>query len=359
MLARILLVLFLLSAAAAHAGQGAPSECPADLEALSAYMVANDSGAHDLLKKAGRARLEAALSSARAKVAATQDDASCLAALREYLKTFRERHLSLRPAAPPPAGAQTHAKPSFRTLSDRTAVLVVPSFGDQDGSAIANFVETHADDIARRPNLIIDVRGNAGGSDWTYVPLLKVIDANVRRDIGAWMLATPANSAANRIACDVLAPASKTCRDATNAAAEAMDKAPAGTFIPMPGQADVEILSPDKVWSRPSRIGILVDHGCGSSCEEFLLAARQSFKVKLFGQPSMGSLDYSNLRPWTLPSRKRLLLYATSKSLRLPIFSVDLAGIPPDQLLLPSPTGPSSSEREVLDVQRVLESVQR
>jgi hypothetical protein len=31
---------------------------------------------------------------------------------------------------------------------------------------------------------------------------------------------------------------------------------------------------------------VLIDSPCGSSCEEFLLAVRQSFNVKLVGQPS-------------------------------------------------------------------------
>jgi hypothetical protein len=101
----------------------------------------------------------------------------------------------------------------------------------------------------------------------------------------------------------------------------------------------------------------LVDKRCGSSCEEFLLAVRQSFKVKLFGQSSAGSLDYSNLRPFVLPSGKRLLMYATSRSLRLPQLSVDAAGIPPDQVL-PVPTGPAEREEETIEVQQVLESGQ-
>jgi hypothetical protein len=45
---------------------------------------------------------------------------------------------------------------------------------------------------------------------------------------------------------------------------------------------------------RPIQVAVLVGHQCGSSCEEFLLAVRQSFHVKLLGRPSHGSLDYSN-----------------------------------------------------------------
>ena len=80
-----------------------------------------------------------------------------------------------------------------------------------------------------------------------------------------------------------------------------MDRAPPGTFIPIPGEPAVEIVEPEKVTRYPQRVAVLVDKRCGSTCEEFLLVARQSFKVKLFGQSSAGSLDYSNLRPFTLP----------------------------------------------------------
>jgi hypothetical protein len=37
---------------------------------------------------------------------------------------------------------------------------------------------------------------------------------------------------------------------------------------------------------NPRRIAVLIDRGCGNSCEEFVLAVRQSFKVKTFGRPT-------------------------------------------------------------------------
>ena len=318
-------------------------------------MLANDAGARDHVAQKGQATFDAAFVAARGLAAAAGSDDSCLAALRTYLMAFRRTHLSVRSV-----GAVPRPKtpgPEFRIVSARTALLSVPSFADQAGEAIARILKKNERDIAQRPNLIIDVRGNTGGSDWTYQPLLPLVAANTRRRVGAMLLATPANSAANRAVCDFMAPDSKQCRDATRAASEAMNRAPPGTFIPIPGEPAVEIVEPEKVAPYPQRVAVLVDKRCASTCEEFLLVARQSFKVKLFGQSSAGSLDYSNLRPFMLPSGKRPLMYATSRSLRLPQVSVDAAGIPPDQVL-PVPVDAAGSEEEIAEVQRVLESGQ-
>ena len=349
-------LLMTLVARAAHAQASTASECVADLDVLAPYMLANDAGARDHVAQKGQATFDAALVAARAMAAAAADDDACLTALRSYLATFRTTHLSIRSTAASAGGSRPAPPlPSFRVLSAETALLTVPSFADQAGEAIARTLDEHARDLAQRPNLVIDVRGNGGGSDWTYQPLLALVAANTRRDVGAMLLATAANSAANRAVCALLAPDSKQCRDAARAESEAMDRAPSGTFIAMPGEPAVAIVEPDHVAANPRRIGVLVDRRCGSTCEEFLLAVRQSFKVKLFGQSSAGSLDYSNLRPFVLPSGKRLLMYATSRSLRLPQFAVDLAGIAPDQVW-PAPADAAAREQEVRDVQHVLES---
>ena len=50
-----------------------------------------------------------------------------------------------------------------RIVSAKTPLLSIPSFADQAGAAISSIVARHARDIAQRPNLIIDVRGNTAG----------------------------------------------------------------------------------------------------------------------------------------------------------------------------------------------------
>ena len=105
---------------------------------------------------------------------------------------------------------------------------------------------------------------------------------------------------------------------------------------------------------RPSRVAILIDGGCGSSCEQFALEARQSFSVKLIGQHTFGSLDYSNLRPHDLPSGRRRLWYATTRSTRIPGLMVDVAGVPPD-IYLPIEAGDDAKYEEVRRLQSWLE----
>jgi hypothetical protein len=58
-----------------------------------------------------------------------------------------------------------------------------------------------------------------------------------------------------------------------------------GTYIAQEGSGEIQF---ERVKAlerrRPSRVAILIDGGCVSTCEEFVLAARQSFSVKLIGR---------------------------------------------------------------------------
>jgi C-terminal processing protease CtpA/Prc len=49
------------------------------------------------------------------------------------------------------------------------------------------------------------------------------------------------------------------------------------------------------VYPYPKNVGIIIDGGCGSRTEQFLFAAKQSKKVKLFGTTMAGKLDISDM----------------------------------------------------------------
>lgn len=78
----------------------------------------------------------------------------------------------------------------------------------------------------------------------------------------------------------------------------------------------------------PRRVAVLTGRGCGSSGEEFVLAARQSKKVVLLGENTAGVLDYANVHELKVPGSRFNVYYATSRTNRRQL--IDNIGIAPD-----------------------------
>ena len=76
--------------------------------------------------------------------------------------------------------------------------------------------------------------------------------------------------------------------------------------------------------------------------------------MKLIGQHTFGALDYSNKELDDLPSGMRRLLYATTRSPRIPGPMLDVGGIPPD-IYLPTEPASDAKQEEVRRVQSWLE----
>jgi hypothetical protein len=81
---------------------------------------------------------------------------------------------------------------------------------------------------------------------------------------------------------------------------------------------------------------------------------RQSFNVKTIGTRTHGALDYSNLRPYLLPSGARKLWYATSRSNRLPDIKVDGNGIMAD-IYFPVPSDEKGKKLYMSRIQNWIE----
>lgn len=340
---RLALIFCSISACGAVSAAAPAQACLRDLNALPAYLLANDTGAKDHLAQVGKAQLDAALARARAAAAKVRSDDECLKALNTYVKAWRPTHIGVSPAPKPAAAkaatapARTPTPPAPEKLprlllpSERTAVLVLPSFSNEFREPLANLLTTQRAALESRSRWIIDVRNNDGGSDSTYAPLLPWIAAGRRVEIGAEFLATPANIAAHARVCDLFAPGDAECAKHIGELLPLLKSARPGTYVRPTDVPAMEIVEPDPApGRRPTHVLVLIDRECYSSCEQFLLSVRQNFNVKLKGRRTAGSLDYSNVRPHPLPSGKRLLWYATSRSLRLPHLPVDVAGVIPD-----------------------------
>ena len=362
---RFLAATALATLAASHAQASTPSEaCLQDLHALPGFLLENDTGARQHLAQKGQAYFDQALASASEAAASANDEAACNIALSTYLGKWRKGHLQIVPnrglrldktaANAAPAAPIPERLPSLQLLSSRTALLTLPSFFPQYAQAITDLLASKRSELQRRRNWIIDVRRNNGGDDSTYASLLPWIASGESVNMGVEWLSTPANIASQETICALYAPGNASCMEHMAQAVTRMRSVQSGQFVAQNADALIRYAQFAKEKIQPARVAVLVDRDCGSSCEQFLLEARQSFRVKLIGRNSNGALDYSNLRVQALPSGLRHVLYATSRSARLPHLQVDLDGIQPD-IYLPPPKDEAGRAEEVLRVQRWLE----
>lgn len=338
--------------------------CADDLKAIPSFLLENDAGAAAHLAQLGQKHFSDAFAQAIRAAGQVTDPDACDKVLRSYLKVWRKGHLLIwrRPAANAAAGPSTAKQEApaeknvqVSMLSQKTALIRLRSFSPEVRALLVASLREHRHALARRPNWIIDVRDNGGGSDSSFEPLLPWLLPDEFVTVGSELLATPANIRAEERVCALFAPGDPLCERTSKDALAQMRKGRPGEYVPQDDLGALQFTRAKAVEQRrPFRVAVLIDDGCISSCEEFALVARQSFSVKLIGRRTYGALDYSNLRPHELPSGQRALMYAISRSTGLPGRSVDLAGVPPD-IYLPSSGEGRLDTGEIQRVQAWLE----
>lgn len=233
-----------------------------------------------------------------------------------------------------PNGRNTY--PLAISLNDSTFYLRATSFMD-DKTEIS--VKKHWVEIMARPNLIIDIRNNGGGQDNYYQALSDLVYTQPFESKGVEWYATADNI---KLYEDALKNGDIENGDEgiewTNALLAEMKKN-VGGFIEHPLMGKDEIVIKDTVYLYPERIGIIINDGDASSAEQFLLEAKNSKKVILFGNcNTKGVLDYSNIVPENFPSGRYELNYPMTRSRRLPDNPIDNIGIAPDVIIPYPPT---------------------
>ncbi|ACV27600.1 S41 family peptidase [Kangiella koreensis] len=221
-------------------------------------------------------------------------------------------------------------EPYFKILSDSTAYIRIPSFAYENKVKIDSLVKDNLDLINARENLIIDIRGNGGGSDASYSSLIPLLYTNPIETVGTKLLSTPLNNSKYEqiLNSDDWSDEDKKWIKSLH------DKLiqNVGGFI-RPNQYAISVHEEEKIMAKPAKVAIIIDEANGSTAEQFLLAAKQSHKVKLFGRTTMGVLDVSNVHQVDSPDGQFRLWYATSLTERLPGFPIDDIGIQPDYFI--------------------------
>lgn len=332
-----------------------------DVDAAVAMVERNYAGYADKRKRFGAKFIDTAAGRARDAAAKAKTSEDCHRILVDWLSAFKDRHLGIvfwdkagrlqcrgpgedeatmsRSAAP-----LRSPEPTAQVLSDDTFLMTIPSFALACKINIEALTKYHDMEIRRRPNLIIDVRSNGGGADHAYGSLSPYLYTQPVVEVGCDVLATKENAdawesllgrvpkqfpeGAKKILVMTRVPdEEKGIRAEIAQTVKKMRAAPAGTFIPK--NPDATKTFPE-VFPRPSRVAVLIDGECASTTEQFLLEARQSKKVTLFGQPTAGILDYANVRLFLLPSGRCFLSIPTTRSRRLPNDPIDNIGIAAD-----------------------------
>jgi hypothetical protein len=251
-----------------------------------------------------------------------------------YLEIGRHILNRLSPSFPQDKEVEDYMKllstqePYLDEINESTLLLVIPSFDFSQKTAIDSVILTNKERILRTKNLIIDLRWNGGGSDQCFEEIIPFLYTNPIRTVGVEFLSTKLNNQMMSEAADIESGFNEDTRNWAKEAYDKMEKHLNEFVNIFPDVLD--ITEQDTVYMYPKNIGIIINEGNASTTEQFLLAAKQSKKVKLFGTTTYGALDVSNLNGVESPCEEFKLWYCTSKSYRIPDMAIDDIGIQPD-----------------------------
>jgi len=216
-----------------------------------------------------------------------------------------------------------------KLLSEKTFYIKIGTFNQRNAHNIDSLFIVNKTTLEKTPNLILDLRDNGGGSDFAYRPITPYIYTDTIKTVGADILASEDNMAgwASLLQMNDIPDDQKVfIADVVK-----QMKQHIGSFISLSegGNTTFENIEP-----YPKKVAILVNRHCGSTTEEFLLAAQQSSKVTLMGEPTAGVLDYANMRSVDFSCMPYTLYLATSRSKRIEQGkAIDNVGIKPDKTL--------------------------
>lgn len=214
---------------------------------------------------------------------------------------------------------------SFSFPDDKTAVLFLGSFGNQYEKVIDSLMIAHKTDLEKRPNWIIDLRYNSGGGTGTYRSILPYLYTNPIKRSGSlyWL------SEENITKYESLIVQNPNWPQKVKAAFENYVKV--GKQKPNSWYFEAgPTFKFDKIEPYPRKIAVLVSKETASSGEIFLMDAKQSKKVTIFGSYSAGVVDYGDGNLFEIGCKKLKIEIPVRRSEYLNKQAFDNIGIKPD-----------------------------
>ena len=214
---------------------------------------------------------------------------------------------------------------TMEELDSKTLLLTIPTMNESFRKDFKELIKANKKQLKTHPNLVIDCRNNGGGSDITYYPLRPFL---YTKPMIFYYVQTYSTTDNNRKYFDLAENKDYPWlwRMAFRKKAKKLERQ-LGEYVGKKGTYRKKM---SKKFSYPQNVAILIDDGCASSCEQFILFARQSDKVTLMGENTAGIKDYGNLHTLVFPNKKFRLHYPTTRYSSVDVGKgVDNVGIPP------------------------------
>ncbi len=248
-------------------------------------------------------------------------------------------------------------KYSYKKLSEDTLYLKFLDFADEE--AIGKIYDECRGELDTCKNLIVDVRGNGGGADAAFFPLLSygypegvsVADYDKKRDPieinysernCKERLTLLKNFFGDSVPEQAKPMVDKMLSDLENNRGK-------GFVISNDADADNSGIIGKRT---PEKVFVITDEGCASSGEAFVEAMSFSSKVEVVGRPTCGILDYSNCNMVQLGDFS--FVYPTSRDTRIDRgLGMSQKGVPVDHYI---PWTPDSIGKD-LEMEYILSAI--
>lgn len=185
--------------------------------------------------------------------------------------------------------------------------IVFIRFADfEEEEKIQRMYDENAELLKNSRVLIVDVRGNGGGSDTCFLPLLQYALPNGKKMDEIELVDESANSGGSEINYSV-----RNCDTRLKGFEQYLQmELPEETRAILLGMRDELLANRGKGFvknqngetvipivgdSKVEKMYIITDSGCASSGDNFVAVFQMFSKVTVFGRPTMGILDYSNV----------------------------------------------------------------
>lgn len=223
--------------------------------------------------------------------------------------------------------------PVAEKLDDETFLLRFPTCMGDD--AYVKWTWDAVDQYRKSgcTHLIVDIRGNGGGADWQYYPIMRILYGQPGKTHGVMLR----NSPDNRERWSQFGPEDEWIKALQDSAAAHADEpwfAIGNEYV----THEEDSVDP----RRPEKAAIIIDHSVGSSGEQLLLDLRAvAPDVKFYGRDnSLGCIDVSNCVVIDMPHYPNRIQIPTTISRRIILGEklIDGVGIEPDvRMDLPLP----------------------